>query len=80
MEEIIKTFNPIVRVSKFTSNKKIEEEFEGYGERNFFQRGFITWVFNLPPFLLVLGEYIIGVEWTTGGTNTSLIETILNEM
>ena len=30
MEDIIRTCNPIIRFSKFTSNKKIEEEFEGF--------------------------------------------------
>ena len=30
MEDIIKTSNPIVRVSQFTSNKKIYENFEGF--------------------------------------------------
>ena len=30
MEDIIKTYNLSVRISKVTSNKKIEEEFEGF--------------------------------------------------
>ena len=30
MEDEIKTYNPTIRFSKFTPNKKIYEEFEGF--------------------------------------------------
>lgn len=35
MEDIIRACNPTVRYSKFTFNKKIFEEFEGFGEKPF---------------------------------------------
>ena len=35
MEDIIRACNPTVRYSKFTSNKKIFEEFDGFGEKPF---------------------------------------------
>ena len=63
MEDIIKTYNLTVRFSKFASIKKIEEEFEGYGERNFFQRGFITWVFCHLFSWLWMGTLLI---WSSG--------------
>jgi len=45
MEDIIKIYNPTIRFSKFTSNKKICEEFGGFISKLFWRETFSLFIF-----------------------------------